>query len=165
MESALEFLRTYESEIGSAAMILATVAATVGAVAAIIGIGFTAFQIRQAARALRASNTYQIQKDIRELIDRLKKDPDFNHIVRQGLAGAERSEREKFVDNLWSMLNLYVAIFRQHQSGGITREFSNRIGYDLKQFLSLPAVCEGWTHLEDSGRIGKIHEDMRKEWA
>jgi hypothetical protein len=66
MRSPIQFLREEEKAIVAAAAILSVV---VG----LFGFGMTIQQLRRAETTLRASNTYQVQKDGRELLQDVNK--------------------------------------------------------------------------------------------
>ena len=122
----------------------------------------TKVQISQTNKIFQASNTYQIQKDAREIVDKIKSNKSFRGAMKNGIS--EDNEAE-FLDNLWIMLNFYLSVFRQDQMGGVTQDFIVSFKKDFCKFVNLPSVKEGWGKLEAPGQLSPAHNEMQRMWC
>lgn len=139
-----------------------SLAAIVGVAVSIIGFGATIYQLSSTATALRATNTYQIQKDGRELDDVLQKDAAYL-AVKQNKATPEQQVAAEY--SVWKSLNFYLSVFRQVDAGGVSSEFSDSLAKDFCDFVKVPAVDNAWKDMMKNNNIGEPHKVMREKWC
>src|SRR4051794_10321083 len=99
MAGLWKFLKDHHDQIGSTTALM-------GLVVGIGGFFLTIQQLHSTAQALRAANTYQVQKDARELIDKVRADERFRAAMQAGVLPQNDSA---VLENLWKMFNFYVA--------------------------------------------------------
>ena len=142
---------------------ITTATAIIGVVVGIIGFTLTIIQLYRTQNALRAANTYQIQKDARDILENdLLKDASF----RDALNGSVKpGQQQEFDDKFWLLMNFYLSIYRQTQAGGVSPEFSTSMERDFCNFVKREAVATEWKRLAGDGRLAPEHKEMRKEWC
>jgi len=141
---------------------IAAVGAVVGVVVGIVGFWATWYQLSSTATALRAANGYSIQKDARELIDKLYNDGDF---VASLATGQVKGSAEAFDKNLWIMFNFYLAVYRQQVADGLSANLATAYAHDFCAFMRNQLVADHWSEMEKSEKIGGDHEAMRRKWC
>lgn len=132
----------------------------IGALATIVGFALTVWQLNEAGTALRASNSYQIQKDSRDLIASLLDDREFRDYVDGKTPISTRSQ-----EKLWLMFSFYRSIFRQDEVGGLLDEYAQGIRDEFCGFLKNPPIKAGWDKLLSENRIGEGHVQMHATWC
>lgn len=151
----MTFLRTYSGEIASITSVL-------GVLIGLVGFSLTYWQLVKTERTLRASNTYEIQRDARDLVDKINADPKFSAYIK----GAEDPDYlTKFENNAWQMFNFYLSVYRQATAGGVTVDFTEAFKKDFCGFVKLTRVGDAWKSMEESGRISDAHKTMEGEWC
>jgi predicted house-cleaning noncanonical NTP pyrophosphatase (MazG superfamily) len=133
-----------------------------GLLVVLIGFPLTIYQLISTERTLRASNTYEIQKDARDIIEKIISDIDFRKFLKEKEAG---DLTEIFEDKIWEMLNFYLSVYRQDMAGGVTSEFVISLKNDFCVFTSRPSVSSAWPEMEKSGKIGPAHVQMKDAWC
>jgi len=151
----MRWLKEYSSEITSATAIC-------GVIVGVIGFSFTILQLIRTENTLRASNTYEVQRDARDLIEKISADARFSEFL---LGRGDESYAAEFDKKLWQMLNFYLSVYRQYKAGGITPEFSNSFKSDFCRFLTIQKVSDRWTNMNELGKISASHTDMRSKWC
>lgn len=137
-------------------------AAIVGVVVAIVGFGLTIWQLVDTNAALRASNTYDIQRDARDLVDDIQE----NGLVQQFANGTlAEDKKEKAMFDVWRMYNFYLGVFRQVQAGGVSEGFAQSFGEDFCQRVRHPKFDEAWEEMAEQKRISAAHVKMREVWC
>jgi hypothetical protein len=126
----------------------------------VAGFGLTIWQLSAAGSALRASNSYEIQRDSRELIGSMLSDQEFRDYV-----GNNGPLTQKSLDKLWLIFGFYRSIYRQQEVGGLLDEYANSIKDEFCGFVGGAPVDEGWKRLLSEKRIGDGHVQMRKTWC
>ena len=150
-----QWLRARKDEIGAGTAIL-------GLIIGLGGFSFTIWQLSRTTATLQAANTYQVQKDAREVLENILTNPKFAETIRGNVAPQDKSMVEQ---NLWIMFNFYLSVFRQSESNGLSPEFVSSFKSDFCNFLQYPTVSEGWKQLSTEKRLGAGHDQMRKEWC
>jgi hypothetical protein len=101
--------------------------------AGLIGLTFTIYQISATNSTLQATNAYNIQKDARELITTLAKDPAFSEYVIN--FDPQKSYPPDIVRsanrNIGLLINFYLGVFRQYKAGGIAKSLAASFGNDF----------------------------------
>lgn len=136
--------------------------AILAVIVGVLGFSFTIVQLVYTKNTLRATNTYQIQKDARSIIESLQADSQFVSTITSGVV---EKNNDAFLDGLWRMFNFYLSVFRQDDINGISPGFSSSMRRDFCQFLQKKAVTDGWLILEARGSLGPAHKEMRREWC
>jgi hypothetical protein len=152
------WLTTYKDPIGCAAAIG-------GVVIGLVGFGATIYQLRSTAAALRATNSYQIQKDARELVDKIQSDPSFAKIMQQGPNTNDPAQELTFSNGLWKLANFYLSVDRQWKAGGISSGFYESYVQDFCGLLRNKYVSTEWDKMLSDGRLNSAERDMRAEWC
>ncbi len=147
-------LKNNEAQIG---IILALLSAVIA------GGGFYAawWQLSRTEQTLRAANTYQVQKDAREILDKLTADKAFRTAVASGQGLSDPAVSDK----IWLMLNFYQAVYRQAIANGLSPEFVRSFKLDFCKFVGLPAIDAFWKKLEADHGLSESQIAMRKEWC
>jgi hypothetical protein len=156
---------TRHEKITASAAIIAIVVGIGGFVATVLQLSWARDQLQRTEQTLRASNTYQVQKDARELLlTRLVNDKE----LRSALASATlpSSEIQQEVrDKLWLMFNFYLSVYRQAQAGGLSEQFVTSFKQDFCEFLKKPVVEATWNKELLNGQLSSNYVDMRKTWC
>jgi hypothetical protein len=155
MRSPIQFLREEEKAIVTAAAILSVV---VG----LFGFGMTIQQLRRAETTLRASNTYQVQKDGRELLQDVNKEASFQAFME---SAGETDFDYPTSYNFWRVYNFYLVVYRQAKAGGLSKDFVRSYRVDFCGFVRRQAPARGWTELLAKNRIENQHVAMRRDWC
>jgi hypothetical protein len=150
-----KFLKDHHDQIGSTTALL-------GLVVGIGGFTLTIQQLQSTAQALRASNTYQVQKDARELVDKVRVDERFRAAMQ---AGTLPENDSAVLESLWKMFNFYVAVFRQSEVDGLSPRFVASFRHDFCAFVQKPVVTQGWNRLRDADQLSADQEEMRRRWC
>jgi hypothetical protein len=155
MSKLWAFLRGHKDEIGAAVGLLGLVIGT-------LGFTMTWLQLSNTERTLRAANTYQVQKDGRELLDKIGDDDTFrSYLASDGSGTMDRNTS----DSLWRVYNFYLSVYRQAKAGGLSDEFTESFRADFCQFVSRPAAKNGWEKLKSNNQLSPRHDRMRAEWC
>ncbi|HEY0331870.1 MAG TPA: hypothetical protein VGC77_22575 [Rhodopseudomonas sp.] len=133
-----------------------------GVLIGLVGFYLTFTQLTRTEQTLRASNTYQVQKDAREIISKIMGDAKFRATLRQSTVDPSDTE---FVDKLWLMLNFYGSVFRQSRINGLSDEFVTSIQKDFCGFMRNKAVASGWSTLLANDQISETHKSMKTAWC
>lgn len=149
------WLKTNSEAIGS-------FAAIAGLIVSVLGFGLTIWQLSETSEALRASNTYNIQKDARELINEVAAR---KNVVALIAGNASEDVRTAALDDIWKMLNFYLSVYRQAEAGGISSEISKSFGKDFCQFISRKNIPEAWDEMDKSIKIDQNHKTMKDKWC
>jgi hypothetical protein len=150
-----QWLKTRKDEITAGVAILAVLVN-------ILGFWFTISQLSRATSTLQATNTYQVQKDARDVLEKILAEPEFGDAIR----GKISADNESMVaQNLWIMFNFYLSVFRQAEANGLSPEFISSFKKDFCRFLEYPTVSAEWEKLSSEQRLGPSHEKMRREWC
>ena len=141
---------------------IAGIAAIGGILIGLVGFGLTICQLQRANQTLQASNTYQVQKDARAILDEIKKNKKFLSAINNGIS---TENQESFLDSLWIMLNFYLSVYRQSEIEGLSPSFVDSFRRDFCQFINLKSVGEGWDKLKTDNRLANAHDEMRRKWC
>ncbi|MER9416706.1 hypothetical protein NKI95_12100 [Mesorhizobium sp. M0306] len=155
MSGACTWLKKNTDQITSAAAIA-------GVLVAGVGFWVTWYQLSETTAALKASNTYTIQNDGRELLDVVQG----RGYVRDLLAGTLKPEDQtnaKF--DIWKMLNFYLSVYRQSQADGITDEFRRAYVRDFCGFVALPGINAAWKEMIAEKSLNEQQINMREDWC
>jgi hypothetical protein len=144
---------------------IASATAIGGVVIALFGFGLTICQLRSTADALRAANSYQIQKDARELVDKIASDPSFVQTIQQGQNGSDPAKETAFSNNLWKLANFYLSVFRQWKAGGISTSFYESYAQDFCGLLKNKYVSAEWDKMLAEGKLNNAERDLKVEWC
>ncbi|MDP6620713.1 MAG: hypothetical protein QF754_00420 [Alphaproteobacteria bacterium] len=158
----IKFLSDNSDTIQSAAAIATVVVGVVGFYYLWDQLSQTKAQISQTKEIFQASNTYEIQKDVRALVGELKNEKLFREALRDGISNKNKTV---FLENLWIMLNFYLSVFRQNEMGGVTQSFIDSFKNDFCGFVKLSSVEEGWNELMRMNRLSQAHDKMRSIWC
>jgi hypothetical protein len=152
----MSFLKKHSDEIGSLAAIF-------GVLIGLVGFSMTIYQLWSTDRTLQATNSYQIQKDAREIISDISQDG----LLSEALSGVvlDEQKQELLQRKLWRMSNFYLSVFRQHEAGGINGEFSEAFQSDFCQFVGSSLVSAEWKKMLSSNMISESHQNMRETWC
>lgn len=149
-----QWLKTRKDEITATTAIL-------GVLVGICGFWLTINQLSGTRETLQAANTYQVQKDARDVVDKLQAEPQFV----DAMAGKPATAQSDFSDKLWLMFNFDLSVFRQSEAKGLSQEFVSSFKDDFCQFLQKPIVSDEWKKMSNAQLLGASHEKMRKEWC
>jgi hypothetical protein len=150
-----KWLRDNSNEIVAATSVL-------GVLVGIIGFAFTVWQLRTTTDTLRASNTYDIQRDARELAENIQDNGFIPKLVAGTLPAEERGKAH--VDG-WKMFNFYLAVYRQSQAGGVSPEFERAFIVDFCDTVQKPAIDDLWAEMIKAKRLSKYNTAMREQWC
>ena len=137
-----------------------------GAIIAIIALFLTYKQIRDAKRALQAGNTYEIQKEAREIIGRLYSNSDFNaHMFPEfGAPPPPQSVVRSAEAQLGFFFHFYLSVYRQAKAGGLTKTLISSMGKDFKGFFSNPKVQDYFESEKRRGTYDREFDQMVDFW-
>ena len=152
-----EWLVVYKDKISSAASI-------VGLAIALGGFWLTIAQLGRTAEALRATNSYQIQKDARELAEKLRVDNVFGRALQAG-APADPRDQITFSDDVWKLSNFYLAVFRQWKAGGISEDFYKSFGQDFCGLFGNKNFSDEWNKMSSEKKLNEAERNMKVEWC
>lgn len=132
------------------------VAAVAGVLVAAVGFFVAYWQLSLTSAALRASNTYTIQQDSRDLAGPV-------HKSVKALANGKLSadEKESALVDLWKMFNLYLAVYRQDDMGGIGTKFAKSFRKDFCDTIKSPTIAAAWDELLARKSLNSDHLEMR----
>lgn len=137
-------------------------AAILGVIVGAVGFWVTWYQLSATTAALKASNTYTIQSDARELLDTLEQ-RNFVRALIDGKLKAEDEPNARF--DLWKMFNFYLSVYRQSKADGITDEFRQSFIRDFCGFLARPPVDMQWKNMAAEKRLSDEQIKMRGDWC
>lgn len=140
---------------------LANAIALSSAFIAALGFGAAWWQLSRTEQTLRAANTYQVQKDAREIIDKLIADGNFRSAINSGNPLSDQDMADKVV----LMLSFYKSVYRQAKSDGLTDEFVDAYKVDFCKFVRKPTIDAFWKKLETGNELLESEIAMRKEWC
>lgn len=151
------FLKSFKDEITMFLQIF-IVGSSIG------GLALAIFELNNATKALQAANTYQVVKDMNDLIRGNNADPTFRSIL---LHGGPEAHSSSFLDHLSIVMNFYLAVFILYESGGMPKGFVASLQRDfcLDLLSSARGAKEGWEALKASGRLSREHTRMREIWC
>lgn len=127
----------------------------------LFGFWFTYHELQSGARALRAANTYQIQKDAREAVAQLRANSNFRALI----SGGTPKDKTDAQEAVWLMLNFYLSVYRQDKSEGLTPDFAAAFSKDFCDFVARKPVGAVWDSMLKSSQIGAGHQAMKEEWC
>jgi hypothetical protein len=135
-------------------------------VIAIVGFGLTIHELRQAQIALKAGNMYTIQKDARELIQRMMENPSFFDFIRNHDPKKKYTQKTKDEANrcLGVIFNFYLAVFRQYETKGISTAFAQSMGSDFLKFFSIGPVQAYYNRQREAKAYDDEHQRMVELW-
>jgi hypothetical protein len=140
----------------------ADVIQAIAAIAGVIGLAITVWQLVDTTRTLRAANTYEIQRDAREIIDKIR---ERGHIAKLIDGTLPETDRDDAATDAWKMFNFYLAVFRQAKAGGVSADFKNAFEHDFCQTISLSPLSQIWDELRRRNQLSSAHDEMRAEWC
>jgi hypothetical protein len=142
-------------------------ASVAGIAIAIIGFWLTIRQLQETQIALKAGNTYAIQKDARELIREIMDDQSFNDFVLNH--NPQKKYAAKTIEDANRctavMFNFYLSVFRQHKTSGISDEFARSMGRDFSAFMSKAAVRAYYNQQREAQVYDVEHQAMVELWG
>jgi len=144
-----------------------TTAAVLTLIVSIVGFAFAIVQLNKTQRALRASNTYAIQKDGRDLVDALRKDDAFRSYVLEHEVSKKYDEPQirTAKQSMALVFNFYLSVFRQMKAGGISKSLAGSMGKDFADFYRNAIVKEFYRERAERGSYGKEHAEMVRLWG
>ena len=155
---------TTHEKITASAAIIAILVGIAGFVATVLQLSWARDQLARTEQTLRASNTYQVQKDARELLlNRLVNDQELRSVLASNTA--PQDVKQEVRDKLWLMFNFYLSVYRQAQAGGLSEQFVTAFKQDFCEFLKKPVVDATWNKELQSGQLTVNYADMRKTWC
>lgn len=140
-------------------------AAIAATIIALIGFGLTIAQLYQTQLALRAGNTYAIQKDGRELVGEIFGDGSFSAFLEKPNKRVTATARAAARRKMGLLANFYLSVFRQHKAGGITPSLYKSMGDDFASFLKNAIVREFFIERLRGGAYGDEHKEMVRAWC
>ncbi|PKA43208.1 hypothetical protein CWR43_14270 [Rhizobium sullae] len=141
---------------------IAAVAAIVGLFVSGAGFWFGYHQLQETSRALQASNSYSIQKDARELNEKLQENGNIDKLMSGQIPV---DDKVRAYQDLWAMFNFYLSVFRQQQADGIPESFAKSFSADFCGFVRSPPISAAWDEMVQQKRIGNAHTTMRIQWC
>lgn len=129
---------------------------------AIIGFWATWEQISETKDALRAGNSYQIQKDGRELINEINASGGLFLFIE---GDPSEEVRKKAKIDTWNMINFYLSVYRQVKSDGLNEEFKKQYIFDFCNFIGNLKIQSLLVDLKQRNSIGQRFEAMKGEWC
>jgi len=151
-----DFLRNREKEISGTTAI-------VGVLIGIIGFWATWNQLSRTEETLRAANTYQIQKDAREIVSDLSKSEALQNAISSGII--KDDSKSEIIRDIWLMFNFYLSVYRQDEAGGLSSSFIDSFKKDFCGFISKKIISDTWDVLSKEGKLSDGHADMRRKWC
>lgn len=138
----------------------------VASVVAIFGFGVTIYQLHQTQVALKASNTYAIQKDYREMAVETMRDAAFEDFVLKHSKTKKYDEKIIVAANqrMRIIFNFYLSVFRQSKSNGISKRFAESIGRDFSSFLKNEAVRAHYDKQVEANIYDEEFIEMVNHW-
>jgi hypothetical protein len=149
-------LKKHSEAIGAASSIF-------GLVIAVAGFWITIHQIIETKRTLQASNSYEIQRDARDLVDAILEGGELQRLISGEEISSDEKNRAK--GSLWRMNNFYLSVFRQFKAGGVNEELTAAFSNDFCSFYSIEAVGKLWEEMISENKIGKSHLEMKRAWC
>jgi len=119
-------------------------------------------QISKTKEALKAGNTYQIQKDGRELINSINAEGGM-FLYLEG-DDSESTIKQAKID-VWNMNNFYLSVYRQSQANGLSEEFVKQYKKDFCVFATNVEMQELVEGLKKRNAIGQRFESMKGDWC
>lgn len=113
----------------------------VGAIAAIIGLFFTGYQIREANKALIFSTEQSIYRESRELLKFIAENPSL--LRNASLSDSSKLSPEESIKlraQVGILLNFYNAILQDRNAQFVSEAFRNRLISDFCGLVKLPQV-------------------------
>jgi hypothetical protein len=152
-----EWLVTYKDKIGSAASIF-------GLLIGLGGFWLTIAQLGRTAEALRATNSYQIQKDARELAEKIRADNVFRRALETGPPSDPR-DQITFSDDIWKLSNFYLSVYRQSSAHGISEDFYKSFGQDFCGLFGNKYFSDEWNKMLSEKKLNEAERNMKAEWC
>lgn len=157
----------------SLAMWFARNTGTVEAIAAVAGVGvsFGGFvlvicQLWQTQKALKAGNTYEIQRDARSMMPSVW-DEDLQRFMRE-YTKPEQFETEQGKQagrKIAKFIQFYLSVYRQYRARGITKALANSMARDFRSFFSHQAVKDYFERQRGDGAYTEEHAEMVNAWT
>jgi hypothetical protein len=155
---------TLHEKITASAAIIAILVGIGGFIATVCQLSRARDQLIKTEQTLRASNTYQVQKDARDLLlNRLVNDEELRNAIASTTVPLEI--KQEIRSKLWLMFNFYLSVYRQAQAGGLSEQFVTSFKQDFCEFLKKPLVDATWNKELQSGQLSVNYADMRKTWC
>lgn len=139
-----------------------TITSVVSCLVAAAGFAATFWQLSRTETTLRAANTYQVQKDGRELIEKIQSDDAVWPLLFGGNPTPLTPEAKA---TLWRMFNFQLGVYRQAKSRGLTTEYVASFKKDTCEFLAHPKIAASWDEMIRTGRLAEANTEMRGEWC
>ena len=156
LAASTEWLVTYKDKI-------TTGAAIATAVIALGGFWLTITQLSNTAAALRAANSYQIQKDARELADKIRSDTGFRRALENG--PSDKQDEVTFSDDIWKMANFYLSVFRLWKANGISADFYRSYGQYFCGLFGSKYIADEWGKMLASKQLNDAEREMKDKWC
>lgn len=153
----LTFIERHKDSISSAAAICSIIVA-------IVGFGLTIWQINKATRQLQSSNEYNIRKDLRELVQKVRTEYISTTCLKNG-ATCSIEDKRKNDFGIGLIFNLHHSIYLQSEAHGISKKFRFQMAKDFCSWFKLPAANELWNAQVEQGNYDSDRVRMKKEWC
>ncbi|MFA1624615.1 hypothetical protein ACDY96_17855 [Rhizobium mongolense] len=141
---------------------IAAVTAIVGLFVSAAGFWFGYHQLQETSRALQSSNSYSIQKDARDLNEKLQAAGSIDKLVSGQIAA---DDKVRAYHDLWTMFNFYLSVFRQQQADGVPDSFAKSFSDDFCGFVRNPPISAAWDEMVKRKLIGVPYINMRTQWC
>lgn len=130
---------------------------------AVIGFSITIFQIIETRMALQSATMYEIQRDGREIVQKIfDKDDGISRYTSGDTSDLVTKQSET---DLWTINNFYLSVFRQDKIMGLPADFKERFRSDFCTFVKNKKLATLWDNLKKTEKIGQSHEAMKGEWC
>jgi hypothetical protein len=134
--------RKFEKEI----TVLANIATSISAIAAVVALAGLAYQIYDARKSVEAQLVYSLQKDGREIIENVRKNAEvFEYIFRH--ADRKTYEARVVADAEFEMMKIiqfYSSLFNQRRNGVISDRYWQSFSREIESFIRRQPVAVFW---------------------
>ena len=136
---------------------VSSVFTVIGVCIAIFGFIVASKQFEQAARSLRSSTVYNLQKDGRDLLTNIRKEDleVYRYIIQGQKTKDEEALYGRAIPYLALLIQYYSAVFNQHQIGSIPDPMWDSISAEMCAFFKSPPVKRFWKERVVEGRYDK----------
>jgi hypothetical protein len=148
---------------------IAAISASIGVLVSAFGFALTYSQLKHTQHALRATNTYAIQKDARELMANVINDAGVIEYIQSGnvqITSKKPSQSliRKAERHMGLIFQFYLSVYRQCISDGVTESLALSMASDFRDFMANKMATQYFQQQKLRGVYGDEHTKMVHYW-
>jgi len=133
----------------------------IAGIATAVGVLLAAISLKSSERQVEATTVYNIQKDARDLLEKIRNDPEvFDYLRSYNETNSYSSNVvQKAQTDVVLIIQFYSSVYNQHRDGILSDKFWQPFSEEMCDFIRSPVVAKFWTNSVDRGHY---NEDFKR---